>query len=98
MDSACRFFGVSRSGYYAWLRTRIAICRQKSRKTCGCRRVRLWLAGEKGLAVHKKAVLRVMQKHSLLSEIRRARGNPYRYVRYENLLQQDFNARRPNEK
>lgn len=110
----CRFFGVSRGGYYTWLkkqeqpdkdewlRAQIAMCQQKSRKTYGYRRVKLWLAREKGLVVNKKAVLRVMQKYGLLSEIRRTRGyfrsNPYRYVSCGNLLQQDFHAQRPNEK
>lgn len=85
-----------------WLRDEIRMCQQKSRKTYGYRRVKLWLSREKGLVVNKKAVLRVMQKYGLLSEIRRARGyfksNPYRYVSYGNLLQQDFHAQRPNEK
>jgi transposase InsO family protein len=110
----CKFFEVSRSGYYAWLAKRqrpdkddalaglIRECQKKSRQTYGYRRVKQWLVREKGLAVNKKTVLRVMQKYNLLAEIRRPRGfftsHPYRYVSYVNLLQRDFHAERPNEK
>ncbi len=110
----CKFFGVSRSGYYKWLKRQdmpdkdlilreyIAQCQQKCHKTYGYRRIKLWLEREKGLIVNKKAILRVMQKYNLLAEIRRPRGyfksNPYRYVSYGNLLQRDFHAEHPNEK
>lgn len=66
------------------------------------RRVKLWLAREKGVCVNGKAILRVMWKYDLLSEIWRPRGyfksSPYRRVSYGNQLQQDFHAQRPNEK
>ena len=110
----CKFFEVSRSGYYAWLAKRgtpdrddvlaalIRECQKKSRQTYGYRRVKQWLTREKGLVVNEKTVLRIMQKYNLLSKIRRPRGfftsNPYRYVSYGNLLQRDFHAERPNEK
>lgn len=110
----CRFFKVSRSGYYAWLkrieqpdkdgelREQIMECQKKSRKSYGYRRVKLWLAREKGVCINGKAVLRVMRKYGLLSEIRRPRGyfksSPYRRASYGNQLQQDFHAQRPNEK
>ncbi len=110
----CKFFGVSRSGYYKWLKRQdmpdkdlilreyIGECQRKCHKTYGYRRVRLWLEREKGLIVNKKAILRVMQKYNLLAEIRRPRGyfksHPYRYVSYGNLLQRDFQAAHPNEK
>lgn len=110
----CKELGVSRSGYYAWLKRQskpdkdtillgyIKECQKESHKTYGYRRVKIWLEREKGITVNKKAVLRIMRKYNLLSEIRRPRGyfksNPYRYVSYGNLVQRDFKAERPNEK
>jgi len=108
----CGFFEVSRSGYYAWLARKdvdrdaalgemIRECQKKTKETYGYRRVRLWLLHKKGLHVNGKAVLRIMQKYGLLSEIRRP--GPYqkgisRFKTYENQLQQDFRASKPNEK
>ena len=110
----CQFFGVSRSGYYAWLkriekpdkdfslRDQIIECQKKAHNTYGYRRVKIWLEREKGLVVNKKTVLRVMRKYDLLSEVRRPRwfyaNNPYRYVSYGNVLQRNFHAQKPNEK
>ena len=110
----CKFFEVSRSGYYAWLTKRekpdrddtlgelVRECQEKSRQTYGYRRVKQWLLREKGLDVNEKKVLRIMRKYGLLSKIRRPRGffksNPYRYISYGNLLQRDFYAQQPNEK
>ena len=110
----CKFFEVSRSGYYAWrakkdspdkddsLAGLIRECQKKTRQTYGYRRVKQWLVRKKGIIVNEKTVLRVMRKYGLLAKIRRPRGfftnNPYRYVSYGNLLQRDFHAERPNEK
>lgn len=109
----CTFFGVSRSGYYKWLRQKdkpdrdltlgklIQECQQKTKHTYGYRRVSLWLSKYQGLRGNKKKVLRVMRKYGQLSEIRRP--GPYqkgitRFKTYENLLNQDFHAKKPNEK
>ena len=103
----CEFFEVSRSGYYAWLKRQptpdkdielgelIRECHRKTKQTYGYRRIRLWLAREKGMNVNGKAVLRVMRKWGMLSEIRRP--SPYqrgitKFKTYENLLNQDFKA------
>jgi transposase InsO family protein len=76
-------------------------CQEKCRKTYGYRRVRIWLEKEKGKKLNPKTVLRLMNKYGLLSEIRRRR----KYIslgqqihKYENLLNRDFHADRPNQK
>ncbi|XWE63955.1 IS3 family transposase [Sporomusa sphaeroides] len=109
----CRFFEVSRSGYYAWRKRRdrldrdmpmsklIAQCQQETKETYGYRRVRLWLLQKHCLVVNHKAVLRVMRKYGLLSSIRRPRPLYQRQQRmniYENKLNRDFHADRPNQK
>ena len=108
----CRFFGVSRSGYYDYIRRmdkpdrdellseEIARCQEHSRMTYGYRRVQIWLE-QQGIHRNPKTVLRVMRKYGLLSEVRRRKK--YRVMgqqlhRYENLLNRDFTAQRPNQK
>lgn len=90
----CQFFQVSRSGYYAWfnrldkedkdkyIAELITICQEKSKKTYGYRRVCLWLMREYGLIINHKAVLRIMSKYQLLSEVRRRR----KYQQYSQAL------------
>lgn len=109
----CRFFGVSRSGYYDYCNRRekpahdaelaklIAQCQERCKRTYGYRRIHLWLIRQKSVCLNPKTVLRVMNKYGLLSEIRRRRK--YRQMsqqlhRYENLLNRNFTADRPNEK
>lgn len=109
----CEFFQVSRSGYYAWvsrlnkedkdrhIAELITICQEKSRKTYGYRRVCIWLMREYGLLVNHKAVLRIMGKYQLLSEVRRRRKyHQYSQAvhKYDNLLNRDFRADWPNQK
>ena len=106
----CQFFGVSRSGYYDFLKRlgrpepdaalaeQIKECQNVTDKTYGYRRVCIWL---KRRAIYKdpKTVLRVMKKYGLLSEIRRRRKwvNLGQQVhKYENLLNRQFQADRPN--
>lgn len=108
----CQFFGVSRSGYYDFLKRlgrpepdtalaeQIKECQNVTDKTYGYRRVCIWL---KRRAIYKnpKTVLRVMKKYGLLSEIRRRRKwvNLGQQVhKYENLLNRQFQADRPNAK
>ena len=113
ITTMCAFFKVSKSGYYGFVKRvgkpehdealakEIAECRQKTRGTYGYRRVQIWLHKEKGIYRNPKTILRIMQKYGLLSEIRRKRK--YKYMcqqihRYENLLNRDFSASRPNQK
>lgn len=109
----CRFYKVSRSGYYAWqdrstdkqgdieLVRLIEECQKKHKRRYGYRRVCIWLRQEKGLVVNHKRVLRIMGRYNLLSVVRRRRL--YKYVpngnlKYANVLNRDFHANRPNQK
>ena len=108
----CKFFAVSRSGYYdfvkrlgqaecdADLAEKIWECQNTTDKTYGYRRVWKWLQRE-NIKRNPKTVLRVMKKYGLLSEIRRRRKwvNLGQQVhKYENLLKRQFQADRPNTK
>ena len=108
----CQFFGVSRSGYYdfvkrqgkpvqdAELARKIEECQNKTDRTYGYRRVWKWLK-DRNIDRNPKTVLRIMKKNGLLSEIRRRRKwvNLGQQVhRYENLLARQFRADRPNVK
>ena len=108
----CRFFGVSRSGYYdfvkgigrlerdAELAGQIRECQERTDKTYGYRRVWKWLQ-DRQIKKNPKTVLRVMKKYGLLSEIRRRRKwvNLGQQVhKYANLLDRQFQAERPNAK
>ncbi len=111
ISEMCRFFKVSRSGYYdyvkrmdipAWdlpLAKKIKECQDKCGKTYGYRRVHIWLERQ-GVYRNPKTVLRVMQKYGLLSVIRRKKYRNYgEYLhKYPNLLNRDFSAERPNQK
>ena len=107
----CEFFGVSRSGYYAWTKSAdkedldkqmgelIRQCQQKTRQTYGYRRVQIWLLREFGIVINHKAVLRLMNKYNMLSKSRRKRKwvqNCESIHRYANLLERNFYAERPN--
>ena len=107
----CRFFNVSRSGYYDYVKRmdipakdlplakKIKECQDKCGRTYGYRRVHLWLERE-NIHHNPKTILRVMQKYDLLSVVRRKKYRNYGdYLhRYPNLLNRDFNADRPNQK
>ena len=111
ISEMCRFFEVSRSGYYdyvkrmaepAWdmpLANKIKECQDKCGKTYGYRRVHIWLE-RNGIHRNPKTILRVMQKYNLLSVIRRRRYYKYseHIHKYKNLWKQDFSADRPNQK
>ena len=111
ISEMCRFFGVSRSGYYdyvkrmdipAWdlpLAEKIKECQDKCGKTYGYRRVHIWLE-RNGVYHNPKTILRIMQKYNLLSVVRRKRYRNYGGVchRYQNLLNRNFKASRPNQK
>ena len=108
----CQFFGVSRSGYYefakragqpAWdagLAKQIEACQRKVDKTYGYRRVWKWLK-DRNIERNPKTILRVMKKYGLLSEIRRRRqwvGLGQQVHKYQNLLERQFHANKPNSK
>ena len=107
----CRFFSVSRSGYYEYIKRmdipakdlplaeKIKECQDSCGKTYGYRRVHIWLE-RNGIYRNPKTVLRVMQKYSLLSVVRRKKYRNYGMGlhKYPNLLNRDFNAERPNQK
>lgn len=107
----CKFFEVSRSGYYAFLKRmdipdrdlplaeKIKECQEESHRTYSYRRVHIWLERQ-GIYRNSKTILRVMQKYNLLSVVRRKK---FKYVsehlhKYPNLLNREFNAERPNQK
>ena len=107
----CRFFNVSRSGYYGYvsrmevpakdlpLAEKVKECQERCGKTYGYRRVHIWLERQ-GIHHNPKTILRVMQKYNLLSVVRRKKYRHYgEYLhRYPNLLNRDFKAERPNQK
>ena len=111
ISEMCRFFNVSRSGYYDYVKRmdipakdlplveKIKECQDKCGRTYGYRRVHIWLE-KNGIYHNPKTILRVMQKYNLLSEIRRKKYRNYGdYLhRYPNLLNRDFKADRPNQK
>ena len=106
----CRFFCVSRSGYYDFVKRlgkpesdtqlaeKIKECQNKADKTYGYRRVWKWLK-DRNIKRNPKTVLRVMKKFGLLSEIRRRRkwiNLGQQKYKYENLLKRQFRADTPN--
>ena len=106
----CKFFEVSRSGYYDFVKRigkperdsalaqKIEECQNKTDRTYGYRRVWTWLKGQ-NIERNPKTVLRVMNKYGLLSEIRRRRkwvNLGQQVYKYENLLKRQFRADRPN--
>lgn len=108
----CKFFAVSRSGYYAFVRRLgkpekdaalaevIAQQQKRSFRTYGYRRMWLWLKRQ-NIFYNPKTVLRVMKKYDLLSEIRRRRKwqqTGQQLHKYKNLLNREFHADRPNSK
>ena len=111
ISEMCRFFSVSRSGYYGYvsrmdvpakdlpLAEKIMECQERCGKTYGYRRVHIWLERQ-GIHHNPKTVLRVMQKYNLLSVVRRKKYRNYGdYLhKYPNLLNRDFTAERPNQK
>ena len=109
----CRFFAVSRSGYYSFVKRMgraekdaalAETIRQQQTKcfhTYGYRRMWQWLQGSKGIYHNPKTILRVMKKYGLLAEIRRRRRwqqMGQQLHKYENLLNRDFHAETPNSK
>ena len=109
----CKFFSVSRSGYYSFVKRMnrpekdaalAETIRQQQGKcfhTYGYRRMWQWLKNSKRIYHNPKTILRVMKKYGLLAEIRRHRKwqQMGRQVhKYQNLLNRDFHAEAPNRK
>ena len=111
ISEMCRILDVSRSGYYGFVKRMdkpardlelselIRECQQETKQTYGYRRVAIWLE-RKGIHHNPKTILRVMNKYSLLSVVRRRKYCNYSQAlhRYDNLLNRDFHADRPNQK
>ena len=111
ISEMCRFFEVSRSGYYDYLHRKdipdrdlplanlIKEWQEQNHRTYGYRRVQIWLERQ-GIYRNPKTVLRVMQKYNLLSVVRRKKFHYCsQYLhRYPNMLNRDFTAERPNQK
>ncbi|MCI7626109.1 MAG: IS3 family transposase [Firmicutes bacterium] len=108
----CRFFEISRSGYYSFvsrmnkpekdagLANIIRQQQEKSFHTYGYRRMWLYLKNT-GINRNPKTILHIMKKYELLSEIRRRKKwvNLGQQVhKYENLLNRQFQADKPNSK
>ena len=84
ISTLCKFFQVSRSGYYAFVKQvgyleqvaetakKIEECQNKTDRTYGYRIVWRWLK-ERNIERNPKTVLRIMKKYGLLSEIRHRR-------------------------
>lgn len=111
ISEMCRIFEVSRSGYYGFVKRMddpekdqelyelIRECQIETKQTYGYRRVAIWLERH-GVHHNPKTILRIMGKYSLLSVVRRRRYCNYSQAlhRYDNLLNRDFNAEKPNQK
>lgn len=111
ISEMCRYFHVSRSGYYGYvsrmdipakdlpLAEKIQECQDKCGKTYGYRRIHICLE-RNGIHHNPKTILRVMQKYNLLSVVRRKKYRNYgqQLHKYPNLLNRDFHADKPNEK
>ena len=109
----CRFLGVSRSGYYDYLKRGektdrnadvAALIRERRveryGKSLGCRRMRKWLLEKKGVKRNYKTVWQIMQRYGMLSECRRRRYyRPSQVLHvYKNLLDRKFKADKPDTK
>ena len=109
----CQFFGVSRSGYYDYVKrldqpahdAALAKIIRKQQEACdktyGYRRMWKWLKRVRKIHRNPKTILRIMKKYDLLSEIRRQRK--WRQMstqlhKYDNLLNREFHADQPNHK
>jgi len=109
----CKALGVSYSGYYKWRRRQqqpdrddllIQLIQSRyaaSNNSAGYRQITLQLLKHYGVSVNHKAVYRIMKKLGIQSVARRRR--PYTHYsdtihRYENVLNRDFKAMRPNQK
>ncbi len=115
VTALCAFFRISRAAYYAWVKRmdrvdpdteRMRLVQEAydaSHRRYGYRRIRLWLARQRGKPLNHKAILRLMRKLGLRSIARRRHLDRSVTVErtvhcYPNWLQRNFVASRPNEK
>jgi len=114
VNGMCIFFGISRAAYYAWRKgldqpdpdvarkQHIQEAYAASKCTYGYRRVGIWLRQNRAVVINHKAVLRLMRQLGLHSIARQRK--PGRklaredYHRYDNVLNREFSATRPNQK
>jgi len=107
----CKFFKVSRSGYYDWIKRDISKSdeiigklineiQESVNQTYGYRRMKIAIKRETGMIINHKAVYRIMARYGLQSVIRRKYNykGSQRLMKYDNLLQRNFRADRPNQK
>ncbi len=83
VSEMCRFFDVSRSGYYDFVKRMdkpdrdmeiaelIRACQEQTHYTYGYRRIHIRLDTKKNIYRNRNTVLRIMQKYSFLSKVRR---------------------------
>ncbi|WP_371368140.1 IS3 family transposase ISBce15 [Sporomusa rhizae] len=113
ITAMCNFFEVSRSGYYEFVKRMnrtgkdqiiaglISECQKRTHGIYGYRRVKIWLSREAGLKVNHNAILRIMNKYGILSQIRRRKKYKkygQQLHKYENILNRQFKAEKPNQK
>lgn len=109
----CQFIGVSRSGYYAYLKRKendrdaedkrlILRVYKRYEGKYGYRQIQLFLWQDHGVWMNHKKVLRLMQELGLQASIRKKRQFNMVYKAAErvaeNLLKRNFTAERPNQK
>jgi len=109
--SLCKFFNVSKSGYYKYLKHNkekdleslnlIKQIQDKCKRRYGYRRVQIAIENKYNIHFNHKKVLRIMNKYNLLSKIRRK----YMYRKpnevmhkYANLYERNFETNNINEK
>jgi transposase InsO family protein len=110
----CEFFGISRAAYYAWhqridrpdpnaeRKQHIQKAFDDSKETYGYRRIQLCLQ-QQAVIINHKAVLRLMHQLGIRSVARQRKSGPKKSQvetqhRYENVLNRNFTATRPNQK
>ncbi|MFF4111850.1 MULTISPECIES: IS3 family transposase [Paenibacillus] len=109
----CQLLGVSRSGYYAYLKRKKYDRDAKAKRLIrtvytryegkyGYRQIQLFLWQDEGVWMNHKKVLRLMQELGLQASIRRKRRFNMTYQAAErvakNLLKRNFTAEKPNQK
>lgn len=85
IPAMCKFFGVSRAAYYAWVKGLdqpdrdaerkqwIQEAYETSHRTYGYRRIAIWIRKNKGQVINPKAVLRIMNSLQIHSIARKRR-------------------------
>jgi len=83
VKAMCKFFGVSRAAYYAWVKKleetdpdqermqKIQAVYETSHKSYGYRRITIQLRRKQGIIINHKAVLRLMGKLGIRSQARK---------------------------